>query len=197
MKTSVLEMARRVVVVLSMLGVSALPRLAGAEERNESRVSPYGSNSLGAAAALAQLEKTATENRGGRGIGGVAVEQKQNIVLRPVAPAMLLRGLAGERAERAPAAQTVQSFIVWFENRTPLNFEIRLYWIDSLSSDVKQTGGVVYGGQVAPFITSACGQMVAYALDLFLNGEFYATTNAVQPDPNDGDLCSDAWAAGS
>jgi hypothetical protein len=134
-------------------------------------------------AALAQFEQQVAELQRASDIRPMAADS--GLRLQAESPLKILDG------HLKPA---VTSFVVWLDNMTSVNLDVVVYWIDTSSSLVKQTGGRVYAGQVAPYILSACGTVIAYRMDVIYNGYLVGSTGAVQPDPTDGDICSDAWA---
>lgn len=90
-------------------------------------------------------------------------------------------------------------YVVWLDNRTAVNLDIEVAWAQLNVSGVQRTGGVVFAGQVAPFIlggADGCATVYAYVLVVRYQGQYIGDTGVRQPDASDGDACSDAYAVG-
>jgi hypothetical protein len=177
---------RQLVCTMLAMGVFLGPRMGSAQER--AQVPACQQTQTGEKSAeLARFEKDVAQLRGPQ--SAPTVPANPGMCLSAVSPATLLDGRVA--AEGLTVLQT--SFVVWLENRTSSYVTTHLYWRDVYSSYIHQTEAGVSPGQVVPHITSACGTVVAYILDAYVNGQYVGSTGATQPIETDGPPCSDAW----
>jgi hypothetical protein len=93
----------------------------------------------------------------------------------------------------------VAPYIVWLDNRSSLNLEVEIAWVQLNVGGVQRTGGVVYAGQAGPFVlggANGCATVYAYVLVVRYQGNYVGDTGVVQPDSSDGEACGDAYAVG-
>lgn len=177
---------RQLVCTMLAVGVFLGPRMGSAQEG--APVPACQQTRAGEKSAeLARFEKDVARLRGPQSTP--TVPASPGMCLSAVSPTTLLEGRIA--AEGLTVLQT--SFVVWLENRASSFVTTRLYWRDVYSSYIHQTEAGVSPGQIVPHITSACGTVVAYILDAYMNGQYIGSTGATEPDGTDGAPCSDAW----
>lgn len=175
---------RQFVYAMVAVGMFVVPGVGSAEE--VAQVSARQQAQTGEkSAVLAQFEKDVAKLR--VSLGGPATPAITGRRLNVVSPSTLLDGRVSTEVS------ALQAFVVWLQNSSPSALTTVLYWTDTTSSTVHQTGAGVSPGQVAPHITSDCGTVVAYILEIYQNGVLIASTGIAEPNGADGDLCADAW----
>lgn len=113
---------------------------------------------------------------------------------RSTSPLSRLAASGGDATDGGPALQ-ITPYIIWLENQSMFQIEVKLHWAQHDVPLIQATGGIVYPGQVAPFQigTTGCAGVAAYILEIFHNGTFQGSTGTVFPNAADGYQCSDAY----
>ncbi|WNG61837.1 hypothetical protein F0U59_49340 [Archangium gephyra] len=175
---------RQLFCAMVAVGMCLVPGMGSAQELAQA---PAQARTGEKSARLAQFEKDVAQLRALQGVP--ATLANTGMSLSPVSPSTLLDGRIS-----TDWLMMQQPFVVWLQNTSTTYFTTILYWQDVNSSTVHQTSAGVSGGQVVPHITSTCGTVIAYLLDVYANGAFVASTGANAPDATDGDPCADAWS---
>jgi hypothetical protein len=96
------------------------------------------------------------------------------------------------------AAQRTAPYVVWMDNRTSMNLQVKRYWVQLGMPGVQEASGMLNAKHGLDRIggPADCRLITAYIVDVYYQGRLEATTGTVFPDIADGAPCDDVWVIG-